>query len=505
MAISTSVGTERVSRVVGYTIVKGNFQESTPNLPQRIAILAEANEANQAGLSTDPVEITTAQQAGELYGYGSPIYNILRILRPTTGGGIGGIPTLVYPQEKAVGALAAARDLTPSGAATANGTHTVVVNGRRGVDGSRYDFVVADGDTVTELVPKIIDAINNVLSAPVIATDGTGKITMTSKWNGLTSEDLVVSIDTNGLDLGVAYAVVSSASGAGSPNVTASLNLFGSNWNTVVINSYGAAAFDDLEAFNGIPDPTTPTGRYVGIVMKPFIALYGDVTADPSVLTDARKSQVTNAACPAPLSKGLPMEAAANMATLFARVAQDQPHLDVNSLSYPDMPIPVDEVIGSMSDYNFRDSIVKKGSSTVDLIAGRYAVQDFVTTYHPDGEVPPQFRYCRNLMLDFNVRFSYYLLEQINVVNKTIAADADIVSVKGIIKPKQWKQVVDKMATDLGKRALIADVAFMQESIVVGLSTSNPDRLETFFKYKRTGIARIASTTAEAGFNFGTI
>ena len=239
--------------------------------------------------------------------------------------------------------------------------------------------------------------------------------------------------------------------------------------------------------------------------MKPFVALYGDRTDDPSVLTDARKIQVTNASCPAPLSKGFDMEAAANMATLFARVAQDTPHLDVNALTYSDMPIPSDGNIGSMVAYDFRDSIVKKGSSTVTLSSGRYKIEDFITTYHPDGELPPQFRYCRNLMLDFNVRFTYYLLEQINVVDKTIAADDDIISVTGVIKPKIWKQIVDNMAVDLGKRALVADVAFMQESIDVDISAINPDRLDTFFKYKRTGVARIASTTAQAGFNFGSL
>jgi hypothetical protein len=59
----------------------------------RIAILAEANTANQSGLETDGTEITTAQAAGELYGYGSPIYHIMRILRPISGGGIGGSPS----------------------------------------------------------------------------------------------------------------------------------------------------------------------------------------------------------------------------------------------------------------------------------------------------------------------------------------------------------------------------------------------------------------------------
>ena len=504
MAISNAVGRERISTIVGYKITKGNFSNSTPNLPQRIAILGEANTANQGGLSTDAVEITTALQAGDLYGYGSPIYNMMRILRPTTGGGIGGIPTVVYPQASS-GATAAEREVTPVGTATANGTHTLIINGRGSVDGQKYDFVVASGDTPAAIVAKMITVVNNVLGAPVIATDATGKVALTAKWTGLTSEELDVVVDTNGASLGVTYGVVSSATGAGSPSITASLTSFGEDWNTVVVNPYGSVAFADLEAYNGIPDPAVPTGRYQGVIMKPFIALYGDKTDDPSVLTDARKNDVTNAACPAPLSKGFDMEAAANMATLFARVAQDTPHLDVNALTYPDMPIPSDGNIGSMISYDFRDSIVKKGSSTVTLSGGRYKIEDFVTTYHPDGELPPQFRYCRNLMLDFNVRFTYYLLEQINVVDKAIAEDSDVVKVSGVIKPKMWKQIVDNMAADLGKRALVADVSFMQGSIEVGISTTNPDRLETFFKYKRTGIARIASTTAEAGFNFGTL
>ena len=505
MGVSSAVGSERISRIVGYILTKGDFSNTSPNLPQRVAILGEANEANQGILSTTPVNVTTLKQAGDLYGYGSPIYNMVRILRPTTGSGIGGIPTIVYPQSEAGSAVAAARDVTPSGTATKNTTHTVVINGRSSVDGGRYDFAVATGDEVGDLVPKIISAINAVLGSPVIATDGTGKVTLTTKWAGLTSEKLTVTIDNNGDAAALSYAVVSSAVGSATPSVAASLALFGSEWNTIVLNPYGAEAFTELEDFNGVPDPDTPTGRYQGIVMKPFVALYGDTAVDPSTLTNvtARKTQVTNASCPAPNSAAFPMEAAANMCTLFARVEQDTPHLDVNAKFYPDMPIPSDGDIGLMSVYNNRDAIVKKGGSTVDLVAGRYQVQDFVTTYHPDGEIPPQFRYARNLMLDFNVRYGYYLLEQINVVDKTIANDADTISVGSIIKPKQWKQIIAAYANDLAKRALIADPDFMVESIIVALSGTNPDRLDTFFRYKRTGIARISSTTAEAGFNFG--
>ncbi|MGB0881423.1 MAG: hypothetical protein ACPGSO_00610 [Vicingaceae bacterium] len=505
MAISDAVGLDRISRIVGYKLTKGFFQDSTPNLPQRIAILGEANTANQGTLDTTPIEVTSARQAGELFGYGSPIYNMMRILRPVNSDGVGGIPTVVYPQEEAVGATAAARTITPSGTATGNTTHTIVINGRRNVDAVRYDFTIANGDNVAAITAKITDAINNVLGSPVDAVDNSTDIECTTKWAGLTSEGLDITIDNNGNAFGITYAVVSSSTGAGTPDISSSLALFGSNWNTIVVNSYDEVVLDNLEAFNGIPDPTVPSGRYVGVIMKPFIALYGDVSDDPSTVTDLRKTQVTNAVCPAPRSKGWRMEAAANMCVLFARVTQDTPHLSTNGLSYPDMPVPSDGVIGDMANYNFRDSIVKKGSSTVDLVAERYQVQDFVTTYHPLGEEPPQYRYCRNLMLDFNVRYTYYLLEQINVVDKAIANDDDIVRVNNVVKPKQWIAIVSSLADDLSERALIADAQFMKDSIVVGISTFNPDRLETFFKYKRTGVVRISSTTAEAGFNFGQV
>lgn len=191
------------------------------------------------------------------------------------------------------------------------------------------------------------------------------------------------------------------------------------------------------------------------------------------------------------------------MTYLFSRMSQDFPHLDICGKAYRDMPVPADENIGDMSDYNFRDSLVKKGASTVDIIGGSYVVQDFVTTYHPDGENPAQFRYCRNLMLDFNVRFGYFILEQAYVIGRAITNDDMSVSVSEVIKPKDWKQVLNSYADDLASRALSADSEFMKRNIVVGISSTNPDRFETFFRYKRTGTVRIASTDAEAGFNFG--
>lgn len=507
--ISNAVGLERISRVVGYKITKGAYSESSPNLPMRIAVLGAANHANQASLGLDPspAVITSANEAAQLYGYGSPLHQMARILRPLFGSGIGGIPTVFYPQLEASGATATTIDITVAGTPTKNVSHRIVVNGRDNVDGEYYEVNIISTDTAATIRAKIIDAIGKVTGAPVTAADGTTKVVLTTKWYGATSANLNVSIDTRGDAAGLTYTVSGKVSGTGTESIAASLLKFGNDWNTIVLNPYGTATFDALEAFNGTPSATDPTGRYTGIVFKPFISLWGSTESDKDTIAAitnaaARLNQVTHVLCPAPLSKGFPWEAAANMARLVARTAQDSPHIDVNGQSYPDMPVPSDGVIGDMADYENRDYLVKQGASTVDLVNGVYQVQDTVTTYHPAGELPPQFRYTRNLILDWNIRYGYLLKELMFVKDKALSGDSDFVAVADVIKPKQWKAILFEYFSDLAARALISDVSFSKNSLVVDISDTNPDRLNTFFRYKRTGTVRIASTTAEANFSF---
>lgn len=504
---SNAVGLDRVSKVVGYKLTKGFFNESSPNLPQRIAVLAEANTNKQSGLSINARQILSAKEAGDLYGYGSPIYNIARILFPISGDGVGGIPVIVYPQAEVSGAAAKRFTITVTGTATGNATHTVICAGRKSLDGSPYDVNIATDDNATAVATKIKDAINAILGCPFSATSSAGVVTVTAKWKGASSQQLSLSMDNNAKGVGISYAVAKTVDGTGNPSLTSTFSQFGNNWNTIVLSSYDTSmgtTLQNIVDFNGRPDPESPTGRFAGTTFKPFICLTGTNAENGSndTATDFFED-CTLAFCPAPLSSAMAMEAAANMCVLFARVAQDTPHLDVSGMYYPDMPTPSDGSIGEMGIYTNRDTFVKLGASTVDIEAGRYKVVDFVTTFAPTGENPPQYRYCRNLMLDFNIRFGYFLLEQANVLDHTIANDGDVVTADKVIKPKQWKQIVQDFAEDLAKRALVADPEFMKKSIIVNISTVNPDRLETFFRYKRTGLARISSTTAEAGFNFG--
>jgi phage tail sheath gpL-like len=497
-----AVGTERISAVVGYSLTAGDFSLNTPNLPQRIAVLCEANTANQPTLDVAEYQATNLKSVGDRYGYGSPAYLIARIMLPI----IGGIPLVFYPQAEAPGATAHVTEITPVGTATANATHTILIGGRDGLDGQFYNITIAIGDSSNEITEKITNAINGVIGSPVIPTDNGYISTLTTKWKGATASGLTVSIDTNGNDAGITYGIGDDAVGAGTPSIAGGLNLFGSKWNTILINSYGtnSTVASALEAFNGVPDSETPTGRYVGTVMKPFIALTGSVADDPSAFTDARKSDVTISISPAPNSAGFQFEAAANDGAIWAVVAQNSPELDILNKYMPDMPTPIS--IGTMESYNERDRIVKLGCSTVESVNGKYQFKDNVTTYHPDGDLQPAYRWRRDLMIDFNIRFRYMILEQTFLVGKVLANDGDDVTSQNVIKPKTWKQILnDGLFTSLVADGLIADADFSAESLVVSIDTTNPNRFNTKFKYKKTGVARISATTVESGFNLGTI
>lgn len=508
MAISTAIDLTRVSRVVGYKLKPANFSPNTPYLPQRIAVFGEANTANQSGLDTDPYEFINAAEVAEKYGYGSPLHQIARILRPISGNPLGGIPTVAYPQAEAGGATAGVYKLgvTVATTVTENATHKIYINGRDSIDGVSYDFPVVEGQSASDVRQSIIDAISNVIASPVTAVENVSDVDITTKWAGATAT-VNVRIETQGKSAGIVYAEVSNTAGTGTADISTALTLFAENWNTIVINPYGSSVFSTLETFNGIPDATNPTGRYVANVFKPFVALYGSVLSDKDDVVavtnvSARKSQVTNVHCPAPNSEGEVWEAAANMCMTWAPIAQNNPHLDNSNQQYPDMPIPSDENIGDFSDYDARDYMVKRGSSTVNLKSGKYTVQDFITTYAPDGETPPKFRFVRDLNVDWNYAFSWLIIMDRDILDKTIVPDNTPASVSGTISPKQCKQLLISHINTMSRLALIADPDFSIDSIEVGINESNPARLDFFNRYKRTSTAHIVSSDAEVDFNY---
>lgn len=507
MAISKAIDSAIITRAIGYKLISQNFNPATGYLPQRIAVLGEKNTAQQA-VSNDPFEAVTAKQVGDKYGYGSPLHAIMRILKPINSSGVGGVPIVFYPQDANVAATAGIYKLgiTVASTVTKSVTHKLYVNGRNNVDGESYDVNLVKGENQAAVLTKFSDAINAVQGAPATAVVNAADVDITTKWKGATAI-LSVRVDTQDEAAGVVYAETSNTAGTGATNLTSALALFGNNWNTIVINSYGSETLEALETVNGIPDPVTPTGNFSPTNFKPFVALFGsllDTTAAIEAITDvaARKTQVTNVLCPAPNSEGFAFEAAANAAVLQAVIAQNSPHLGIGGLSYPDMPIPADEDIGDFATIDGRNATMKKGSSTCLIENNKFTIQDFVSTYHPDGDANPKFRYTRDLIIDFNIGFGWKVIMIRDIQDKAIAADDASVIVGDVIKPKMVKGLAIDYIKDRESLALIVNSAFSISSLSVGINGTKPARLDIAWRYQRSSTANQVSTDVSVDFAY---
>lgn len=509
MAISDAVGLARISTILGYKIDKGNFATQTPNLPQRILVLGVANDANDGTITHDVIERhNTADEVGKKYGYGSPMHLAMRILKPSSGIGVGGIPVLFSAQ--APTGDACVKQISVTGTATKGGSATVIIGGRNIIDGDSYSFNYSLSDSSTIVATAIKNAINGVKSCPYIATSTAGDVTLTAKFKGLNS-DIKVRIDFGDNANGITYATSTITASTGAPTVTTALQAIGNEWVTMVINTYSptsTAVLNEFQIFNGHPGVTS-TGRYSGVIMKPFIAFTGVCTSaeksSASTYAQANDDKVTNAFAPAYGSEGICFEASANYGLIEAVIAQNTPHLDIINRKLVDMPAPDDMSIAKPT-YDERDVMVKDGLSTVVWDGGEYIIKDFVTTYHSADDDQPIFRYVRDLYVDFNMKFAYFIKQNKFVVGKIIVPD-DGVPASGVsqdsIMPKTWKALVMDLIEDFANRGMLVDVDFTKQSLQVEINATNPNRLDTAFNYKRSGIARIGSTNVFAGFYFG--
>lgn len=514
MAISTAVGLDRRSTIIGYQLAAGNFASTTPFLPQSILVIGQANSDKISGLTANEiVRLNTVKEVGDMYGYGSPMHRVMRILKPNGSDGVGGIPVFFGVQDDS-GLTASTKEITITGTATGASELEIMIGGRTFIDGKSLTVNIAVGDTPDVIMGNIRDAINNCTSCEYSATFVSGtdtKVTCTSKFKGLNSNvSMALTLKSAGSGVTIATTV---AAGSGVATVTSTLDNIGDRWIPMVINTYSAvstAVLSELQIYNGMPgDPST--GRYSGTIMKPFVAFTGVCSqAEINAWTGfagGALNQNTNSAAPAFGSAGSCYEAAANVALLESVLANNNPSLDVIEKTMIDMPAPSVMSLANPT-YDQRDIYLKAGLSTCvfDASVSAYRIKDLITTYRVETEVEPSFRWVRDVYIDFNLKFAYYLVQETQVIGKVIIADNQAIpsaNAGNVINTKVFKSLVLDLIDDMISKGLITDRDFTKASLQVEIDSTNPNRFNCRFDYKRTGIARISSTNVLAGHFFG--
>lgn len=471
-----------VTSAVAVKVKPGNLSQPGTFLSQRVAVLCEPNTANQPTLDTTPFTALSLEQVGDRLGVGSLGYlmykNSLKYLT---------LPVVFYPQDYDTGTppTATTNTVTVTGTATGNANHTLYING------IPYVYTILKGDTPTIIGGKIADKVNSVGASPVIAVNTTGTVVFTTKWKGATSAALKLRFvlgEKLADAVGVSYANIVVA-GTGTPLIQDALDLFGSDHNTIVVNPYGAPVFDVLETFNGKPSETVQVGRWADLTSKPFLALCGSNASDAATVAaltdvDARKAQLTNVVCSSPNSEWFPAECAASHATLYAKVANDTPHKGICNVALPYNIAPVGGA-GDFKDENGRNAIVKLGHCTSEYVNGEWVVRDFVTTYHPDGDDYPKYRFGRDVMVFMNLLFDLKRL-QLSYYGSVTTDSATVTDVTGMVSVASVKTDVKDRIFALAKAGMIATPDFSFANATVSISPA-----------KRINIAYPAQVTSE--------
>ena len=493
MTVSTAVPASAVASVVGIKTEFKDLRTGVVLLPQRVMVVGQGSSS--AVYATDKRQVFTAAEAGSLYGFGSPIHLAALQLLPANGDGVGSIPVTIYPLEDAGGSAAASGDITPAGSQTTQAAYTVRVNN---IDSQ--PFLIPVGASVASIVTAMTEAINAEVSMPVIASDDTTEVGLTSKWQGASANDIEVEI-VGDQSLGTTFAVTQPTGGATNPDVQTALDQIGDVWETLVVNCLNGADTNALDAFD-----TFNEGRWGPLTKKPIQGVFhGDTGTDVTTVgtvPDARKQDRTNVRVNVTGGKDLPVTIAAATVARVAVRADSNPAYAYGSLDLPGLTPGLD---ADQWNYAERDTATKLGVATTRVKDGVVNISDIVTFYHPTGEEPPAHRYVVSNVKLANIIFNLDLIfNSPEWDSAPLIPDDQPTTNRAAKKPFMAKAAIASMLDSLGLEAIISDPETAKTRTVAVINSQNPNRLDIEITVQLSGNAKIISIDLLFGFFFGT-
>ena len=493
-----AVNASAVARVTGIETLFRDFREGVLFLPQQIAVVGQGNTS--VTYTTDRRQVFSAAEVGNRYGFGSPLHLAVRELIPNIGTSVGSIPVYVLPLQDDDSGVAATGSIEPDDT-TIPATNTDSYRVRIAGILSEQFVIGPDSDTDT-VVQDIADAINNTLEMPVSATADTSAepsvVDLEALWAGESGNDIVIEVLRDG-DGDVDFTITAMSSGAANPDVQPALDNIGDSlWITQIVNCLNADDTTALDVFE-----TWGDDRWDPLKRKPvagvFRGSYADTVSTATSDTSTRTTDRVNVQVTVPGSPNLPCSIAAAAVNPIARLAENNPPHDYGSRPLPTI-VPGDDAW----TYAERDAAVKAGAGTTEIKNGEVVLSDMVTSYAPDGEVPPAYRYVVDIV---KLQQAIYNLDLIFNVPKwdgaplipngqaTVNPDAK--------KPSDAKAEVAGMVDGLALEAIISDPERAKANTLAEIDSQNPKRLNVRVPIQLSGNTNIKAINLDFGFYFG--
>lgn len=496
-----SVAPNAVAAVLGITTEHKRLGDGPVFfLPQRVCIVAQGSTAST--YSTDKRRIFSANEAGSVYGYGSPIHLMARELFPAEGSLVPGIPVTVYPLVDDASGVAATGNATPTGTQTEKKSYRWRFGGKF----VSPAFTLDVDDSVSQAVAKGLAAAQGLLHAPVTAADGTTKIDFTAKWEGATGNYITLElIDGDGVspavEKGISWALTQPNGGDVNPDVAAALAQVGNVWETMLINQM---EFDDVATLNKFQ--VWGEARWGTLFHRPAVVYTGNTEASVTAAyatSTGRQNDRVNAYCVAPGSPDLPFTvAAAQVARIVVR-ANTRPGRNYTGIRIPATAITPGKD-SEQWDFDKRQAAAENGCSGAEVVDGQLVIKDIFTFWRPTGEEPPAYRYVCDIVKITQGQFNLNLIFAAEEWQGAELIEDDEATVSESAKrPKDAKTAASNMVRDLGLQAILTDTKNTRKLIQAYLSGTNPKRLQVKVPVKVVGNTQVLDVALEWDFNFG--
>jgi hypothetical protein len=152
-------------------------------------------------------------------------------------------------------------------------------------------------------------------------------------------------------------------------------------------------------------------------------------------------------------------------------------------------------------DYATRDAAVKAGCSTIQIKNGVVNISDVVTMYHPDGEIPPAYRYVVDIVKIMTVIYNLDLeFAQPEWDGAPLIPDGQPTVNPNARKPSSAKAAVNRIIDGLGARGGDQRSRDGESLDDREHQLTNPKRLDVSTTVQLSGNTNIISIDLNFGF-----
>ncbi len=452
--------------------------------------------------------VTSANQAGTLFGFGSQLHRMAIYHFLITGGQI---PTTMLALPAAVGEVAAQKTITFAVNATTPGSYVFRVGSYLSEDVITIGVAAAaTPDSIAALLNAAINANENL---PFTSAVVSAVVTVTAKTKDITSTSLSVTVNTAGDESdsapgGMTAVIAASVAGVGKSVITSLWTYLGTEttpWNTSIIQPYpDVAELDSASA--AIGQPNDQSGLYDARDYRPGSVYTTDTTPDVAGLTAAlalangRTLDAANVRLEAPDYPELGYEIASYVSGAIEVGSMSRTSSGYTRLNLPALFGPLDPAKDWVTfksggkAYNNRDLAVQAGLTPIIYLDGVAKPGDVTGFWKPQDNQNAPFKYQVNRWKSWSLQniFAIYLngddKKDRPIVNSVAATKASEKAIDTDIIKAGLAQV-----TGVAERfAWVYEAAFTIRNTIVAISTTNPDRFDITIPVVLSGNNRIS-------------